>query len=247
MRNALRSFRPDELGYLLSIGKFGGFEIAYRSGTADEEQIHQNSFENDIFFANTPEYQPEPNHVIIDIGAHIGTFALLAASKVPYGKVYAIEPSRETFNYLRINIALNHLQNVEPSHLALSNVKAKVFLYHGKRNWSHSIMKGLSGHGEEVQANTLANYIAEKGIERCDFLKFNCEGAEFPILLNTPPEVLNRIKMILIFYHCDLAEKYDLETLLRYLHKNGFSTKIRNQEDYRGCIVAERTDAVARP
>src|SRR6266581_833576 len=60
---------------MLAIGSFGGFEIAYRKNTADESVI-ADSFENDIFFSGVPEYQPEEGHVIIDIGAHIGTFSL---------------------------------------------------------------------------------------------------------------------------------------------------------------------------
>ena len=37
-----------------------------------------------------PEYVPKKDDVIIDVGAHIGTFALNAAIIVPRGKVYAI-------------------------------------------------------------------------------------------------------------------------------------------------------------
>lgn len=95
----------------LAIGSFGGFEIAYRTGTVDQRVI-KHSFDNDTIFTGVPEYQPSDNHVIIDIGAHIGTFSILASSKLKRGKVYAIEASQDSFNLLKINVALNQCNNV---------------------------------------------------------------------------------------------------------------------------------------
>lgn len=105
IRNAVAAFRPGEIDYRLAITSFGEFSIAYRQGTADEKVI-SHSFDNDIFFPGVSEYQPTPGDVVIDVGAHIGTFSMLAASKVPAGLVYAIEASSETFSYLRINASL---------------------------------------------------------------------------------------------------------------------------------------------
>lgn len=84
---------------MLAIDSFVGFNIAYRKNTADEAVI-SDSFDNDIIFSGVPEYQPDAGHVIIDIGAHIGTFSLLASSKVGHGKVYAIEACEDSFNFL---------------------------------------------------------------------------------------------------------------------------------------------------
>jgi hypothetical protein len=80
------------IGSAVDTGSFGGFEVAYRSRTTDEDVI-AHSFDHDIFFTGVPEYRPAEDHTIIDVGAHIGIFSLLAASKVPRGKVYAIEAS----------------------------------------------------------------------------------------------------------------------------------------------------------
>ena len=238
--NARSAFRPDEFIYRLEIGRFGRFEVAYRKGTADEEVIGH-SFDRDIFFVGAPEYRPEPNHVILDVGAHIGTFSLLAASRVPQGKIYAVEASHETFNYLWVNIALNRAANIDASHLALSDKKGTAVLHYDEGNWGHTIMKALSPHGEEVATDSLASFMQAKGIERLDFIKFNCEGAEFPILLAAPPEVLQRIRMMLVLYHCDLVDKSSLEALLARLHESGFKTSLRNQDANRGWIVADRT------
>lgn len=244
LKHSKEAFRPTKLWYRLAIDQFGDFEIAYREGTADEEVL-SHSFEDDIFFSGVPEYHPEPHHVIIDVGAHIGTFSILAASKVPEGKVYAIEASEESFSYLRVNVALNGLDNVEVSHLALAGRKGRAVLHHDKEgNWGHSITRRLSDQGEEVKADTLGNYMAAKGIERCDFMKLNCEGAEFPILMTASTEVLRRFERMLVLYHCNLVEEYTLEDLLDRLQACGFSTQIRNQfqDDQCGWIIAEQEE-----
>ena len=134
LRNAWASFRPDEIGYTLSIGRFGDFNVAFRRGTADDAVIRE-SFDDDIFFSGVPQYQPRETDVILDIGAHIGTFSLLAASKAPKGTVHAIEASQETFNYLRINCALNPSLLIVPHHLALSDHDGEVTLHHDRGNW----------------------------------------------------------------------------------------------------------------
>lgn len=238
--NSARAFRPDELGYRLAIGKFGPWEIAYREGTADEKTIGE-SFAGGGFFAEVPEYRPEPHNVIIDVGAHIGTFALVAATKVPNGKVHAVEASKETFNYLKINVALNRLPNVDISHLALSDRRGRAVLHYDEGNWGHSITKRLSAHGEDVETASLAQFMEDRGIGRCDFMKLNCEGAEFPILLGAPVEVLNRIRMMLVLYHCDLADGYSLDVLLRHLEGAGFAVQMRKRSSQRGWIIAEQT------
>src|SRR5712691_311346 len=128
---------------MLTIASFGSFQVAYRQGTADESVL-KDSFSHDIFFSGVPEYQPAETDVIVDIGAHIGTFAVLAASKVPRGTVYAIEACEDTFNFLRINAALNRLENLSPHHLALSDRQGTCRLYCDTGNWGHSVVSQLS-------------------------------------------------------------------------------------------------------
>ncbi|GAA4129167.1 FkbM family methyltransferase [Aminobacter aganoensis] len=238
-RNAKAAFHPGEANYQMAINRFGGFDVAYREGTADEKVI-AHSFENDIFFAGVPEYQPTASDVVIDIGAHIGTFALTAASKASNGTVHAIEASAETYNYLRVNAALNPALNVIAHRLALTDKDGEVTLHHDRGNWGHSIMKQLSPKGERVPAMSLSSFMAAHEIKDVSFIKFNCEGAEFPILLSTPIELLRKVRMMLVLYHVDLVEGASLEQLLGRLAEAGFTTDIRQKRNTRGWIVASR-------
>ena len=73
---------------------------------------------------------------------------------------------------------------------------------------------------------------------KLQFLKLNCEGAEFPILLASPADVLRRVRMLLVLYHYDLWAKNPKEDLVSHLQTNGFERKIRNFTETRGWIVA---------
>lgn len=221
----------------LDISSFGGIEIAYRRATTDGDVI-SHSFDHDVFFAGVPEYRPAEDHVIIDVGAHIGTFSLLAASKVPKGQVYAIEASRETFNLLRINVALNQASNIDLSHLALADKPGTSTLYHDTGHWGHTIVMPLSGYGETVATDSLANFLTSKNISRCHFIKLNCEGAEFPILLAAPVDVLQRFDTMLILYHCDLYTQRSEQDIVAHLRGSGFETTIRERTQEGGWIIA---------
>jgi FkbM family methyltransferase len=232
---------PGELGYHTEIGQFDGFEVAYRGGTADESVL-KDSFANDIFYRGVPEYRPGPRDTILDIGAHIGTFALLSARLAPAGRIIAVEASRETFNYLRINAALNGFAHLKALHYAVADKRGTARLYYHRGNWGHSIMAPLSARGEEVPTIPLADVLSSEQIDRVDFIKFNCEGAEFPILMATPLDVLARIDRMLVLYHGDLSQAYTLEGLEQRLASAGFKCSRRNIEPNapRGWLWAER-------
>ncbi|MBF0627046.1 MAG: FkbM family methyltransferase [Magnetococcales bacterium] len=239
LKNARRAFRPGELFYQLAIGQAGAFQVAFRRGTSDEKVI-AHSFDQDIFFSGTPEYRPQPHHTILDIGAHIGGFALVAARKVPAGRVYAVEACQETFDYLRVNVALNRLDNITAERLAIADQRGVVRLYHDDGNWGHSIMAPLSPVWEETPTLSLAEYLAERGVESVDFIKMNCEGAEFPILMAAPVTLLQRVGCMLVLYHADLSPRHTLDELRAHLHAAGFVTRLRHQDGDRGWLVALR-------
>ena len=230
----------------IGIASFDGFELAYRKGTADEKVI-TDSFDRDIFFPRVPEYQTADDHVIIDLGAHIGTFSLLASSKVKRGKVYAIEASEDSFNLLRINVSLNNATNISVHHLAITDRKGTCRLYYDRGNWGHSIVSRPSNYYETVTSCTLADFLESNRIEKCHFMKLNCEGAEFPILLSTPGSVLLRFNVILVLYHCDLWTNNTETDLLSHLQSGGFNTIVRNQSEKHGWIIATNKDTVRCP
>lgn len=225
----------------IEISDWRGIQMAYRKGSVDE-QVIKDTIYDDIFFKGVPEYVSKPNDVIIDVGAHIGAFSVMAAMRIPKGRVYSIEPSQKSYELLLQNIGLNQLGTITPIKSALFDRKGEIKLFHDveQGNWGHSIIKEFSLEGEIVQCDTLQNFFADNDIRKCDFMKFNCEGAEFCILLSTPIETLKKVSVILILYHCDIEKKYTLNELTSHLKKADFIIIKRFQFGDRGWIIGHR-------
>jgi len=85
--------------------------------------------------------------VFVDVGANFGVYTLVASRLVgATGKVIALEPTAQSFETLRQNIALNHFSNVRAFQVALTQSSGKAWLYHGWDPVSNSLGKDpLSG------------------------------------------------------------------------------------------------------
>jgi FkbM family methyltransferase len=85
---------------------------------------------------------------------------------------------------------------------AVSNVSGELSL---KFNENQSITTSasifdndLGSDIEVVQSTTLAEILIKNQINEIDFLKLDCEGAEYDILYQSPLEVLRTIKNVAI-------------------------------------------------
>src|SRR5207244_9761613 len=67
----------------------------------------------------TRSFQVAPGDVVVDVGAHIGRYALKAATKA--STVIAVEPNPSNFELLARNARLNVFSNVVLVHKALSS------------------------------------------------------------------------------------------------------------------------------
>lgn len=211
----------------LIIDRYGPFEIAHRPGT---DAIIAGNYASYSSKDLLPGYSPSPNGTIIHIGAHIGVSVLVAAAETPGGTVHAVEAAQDTFNLLRINLALNHVKNVQPHRLAISDAEGEVRLYHDIGHWGHSITRPMSSEFEAVPAVTLEQFLDRNGIDRCQFLYLNCEGAEFPILLGANASTLRRFDHILADCHPHLANGKSVQEMVSHLKAAGLNTQVLEHE-----------------
>jgi hypothetical protein len=65
----------------------------------------------------------------------------------------------------------------------------------------------------------------ENGITRCDLLKMDCEGAEYEILYNCPPDYLRRIDQIAMEVHRGDKEDQNIDALEKFFRQQGFRTR----------------------
>lgn len=153
-----------------------------------------------------PYFGVLPGDTVVDIGANIGSFAVRVGFREPTARVIAVEPMDENVRLLEKNIAANHLSNVTVVRAAIAGVSGSVTLYPGKGTWfgSGSVTPSndvQTGAGVVVPAMTLVDLFAVHDVQRCDFLKMDCEGAEYAALAAVPDDLWQRIRKIALEYH----------------------------------------------
>jgi FkbM family methyltransferase len=167
---------------------------------------------------------------IVDIGAHIGAFSLLAASLTRGARVFAFEPSPSTHRLLLDNISLNTgitQSAIVPCQSAVAGTSGvRKFYAAGSTAAGHSLLFRTMEEIAEVQTVTLEDALDENSIETCDFLKLDCEGAEYEILLSSSESCLRRIKMIAA--ECHQVPGEDTDQLRRWLTGVGFTVRFRD-------------------
>lgn len=224
----------------MKIKNIGKLNIFYRENSSDENVLNH-SFDNDIFFKGIPEYKIKQNHVIIDVGAHIGTFSVLSAIGALKGHVFGVEPCLDSFKIFEKNVIENNLKNVTCQNIAISdkNGETKLFYDIEQGNWGHSIVYSFSEQGEIVKTVTLDAFFETNAIAKCNLIKFNCEGAEFKILMNASDNTLKKIKHYIILFHNDLEKNYTLQQLNDRFKKLGCYTIMRypSMEGLRGWLI----------
>lgn len=117
-----------------------------------------------------------PGKVFLDVGANIGYYTLLAASRVgDRGKVIAFEPAAENQTLLRRSLAANRLNNVDLHPFAVADVNGIVG--YGMDDSNGRVDPGDPAASPlQVSAVTLDTFLANE--PRIDVVKMDIEGAE---------------------------------------------------------------------
>ena len=132
---------------------------------------------------------------VIDIGAHVGYYTLLAARGVgPSGRVYAFEPQRDNFRWLKKNIEINGYLNVTTVAKAVTDMTGFLKLWLTTSSGEHSIypdqgsirLGAEEDHGsgqknELVQATTIDDFLEAEGWPSIGAIKIDAEGAEHQV------------------------------------------------------------------
>jgi FkbM family methyltransferase len=129
---------------------------------------------------------------VFDVGANVGVHTVVLAKIVgPNGRVFSFEPCPTTAAYLRANVQLNELSNVEVVSAALSDVGGEVdfFVFDDGNDVYNSLgaqvrpVEGLRAKATiNVRAITLDVFCKSNNIEHIDVLKLDVEGAEEKVI-----------------------------------------------------------------
>ncbi len=125
-----------------------------------------------------------PGDVFVDVGAHIGLYAILAASRVaPGGRSIAFEADPVNHERLRTNVALNPRLRVDSTCVGISDrdETARLALNTTGNRGGNSLL-GTGPEGVTIRCRPLKDALAELGVERVDAMKLDVEGMEYRIL-----------------------------------------------------------------
>lgn len=243
----IRNMAAFQNWYMLYAGRYGflrkEIELIHRNGLriklrpdTDDLRIVKSNFVKKNY---TRDFVPiTRDSIVVDVGAHIGSFSIMAA-KSAY-KVLAFEPEPNNYRMLKKNMELNHLENMSIFEMAVSGISGyqDIYTYQGGSSADYSLYKrGITNiKTGRIPTISVEDIIRREDLPRIDFLKLDCEGAEHDILRNISFETAAKILGIAMETHSvPPGFSIDIPNRLREL---GFEVKVSRNGGY---LYARRT------
>ena len=183
----------------------------------------------------------KPHMIVLDIGANVGYYALLAARLLNgTGKVIAVEPYSENFKLLSLGIRANGYANVIAVQKALSNVTGRTRLFLDARaivnpSLSQNNVSTKSG-SIFVNTVTLDSLIRDLAVEKIDVMKIDVEGAE-GLVFEGGRKTLRSVNRIFMEFKQEALRNLgtDPAKLIKRLINAGFAISYIDEKNHR-CV-----------
>jgi len=177
----------------------------------------------------------KPDHIFVDVGAHIGYYTDIAAGIITDGYIYAFEPWPENFELLKKNANWN---NVLLHNYAIADKCtgiSKGLMYGNKKNTGdHRSFKTKGENRESIEVKfTPLDYAVS--VDRIDFLKIDTQGFEIEVL-KSGREIINHSPdiNILIEYCPELLKLagYSSSELIGLIINMGFNIYVHTKRGW---------------
>jgi FkbM family methyltransferase len=220
-----------------------GLDFIVRTDSVDRENLDWMS--DSPFIQAFRDARVACDDHVLDLGSHIGTFSLAAALEANC-RVIGFEPDRESFNLARANALINKLDHLVTFHCAAIGGRDGVaFLYEASENWGHTLISTggpynkLTGNKTEVALLSLDKALTHIPGDKCRFVKFNIEGAEFDMLQQASKHALQKIDTLVGEVHHDIGAGL-LEPCIAKLKDNGFDINVTPCGEVRSILLAKK-------
>jgi FkbM family methyltransferase len=144
----------------------------------------------------------------VDVGAHVGTFALRLAEEHPTATLTCFEPSEETAGFLQRNIDANGLADRITVEQAALTGESGWALFHdlGGASVHSGLVDGSDaasvGEGTNVKVRTLGwDDVVAAAPAPIVFVKLDCEGGEYQLAYKSSPESWASVQRVVLEYH----------------------------------------------
>lgn len=202
---------------------------------------------------NPPAFEIKEGDTIVDIGGHIGSFSLFAATQAHNGHIYVFEPDPNNFSCLEANVRRNQFANIMAHQIAIAASTGTRTLYTSGLNTAESsfYQHGTKAIPIAVPCISLHDMFEQYAIARCDFLKLDCEGAEYEILFTAPAADLQKIAKITM--ECHNPDYFNvthpantIPAMIRFLQQQGFSVTEVKENAMHSILFAKRVPSVSQ-
>ena len=188
-------------------------------------------FLDDIYYRHIPDriFAGRPDPLIFDIGANVGYFSLATFMKFPKSVVHSFEPHPFNFKFMQEQANRYGSYSWVLHKKAVGNKNGKIKL-NTVSTASYTSMATIFDSTEEretfwAESIDLDSFIRENIERNIDFMKIDCEGAEYDIVYNLSEETFAKIDSLCIETHLGPEAGQDIHSLNTRINQAGFETK----------------------
>jgi FkbM family methyltransferase len=165
----------------------------------------------------------QPGWIVVDIGAALGDYSVWAAGQLTEGKVIAVEPYPSSVDLLKKNLEINNCRNVKVMETAVMGNRGTSRISGSSGSGARNSAYQTSDEISSISVNTISlqDLLDQNDISVCDYLKLDCEGAEYEILFASTPDLFNRLPRICMEIHDNLTP-YSHTDMQTWLEEHGY-------------------------
>ncbi|MFD2572893.1 FkbM family methyltransferase [Spirosoma soli] len=196
-------------------------------------QVFKEIFMADVYEIDALALQLPAQPVVIDVGANAGFFDIQLLSKIEKATIYAYEPMPANVKTLQHTLDQNPRlqQNIKLFQMAVTGLPLdKLDLFAEAEENSQVVASRFAEFNENnthkltVSCVTLTDIIQKNDLQSIDLLKLDCEGSEYDIIYNTAPELIKRIRKMVIEVHDLDKEQNNINVFNQYVQSLGYTT-----------------------
>jgi FkbM family methyltransferase len=179
--------------------------------------------------------QLHESDIVFDIGAHIGTYTILACRNIgAEGRVVAFEPVASTRDYLFKHLEWNcpnATVMVRPSCCGSERGVADFYFQGNKAEGANSLVPVDGFNKTSVNVTTIDEEVAELGLIP-SLMKIDVEGGEFEVLKGAEQTLLNHRPVLLLSLHAEALIRAGAtsDQVLNWLHNRDYDLQLISED-----------------
>lgn len=187
----------------------GQFKFQTREDMESDYLVIKEIYEENVYDVHDGHFHT--GGTVVDIGANIGCFSVLAASHG--AKVFAVEPEPNNLELLKENIKINNFEKqINIVEYGISNFTGTAIINDGGGGAS---IKDDVSDGSFINIITLDELFSMYKIKKVDVLKIDVEGSELEIIIGASRENLQKCQYVAVEF--DIRSGYALGDMVKKL------------------------------